>query len=132
MVGILLLMHEPLAGAFKATVKHLFGNNQERFEAIDVQADQDITEVDALARDAIVRLDSGAGVLVLTDILGGTPANCCAQLKMDAPSVQVLTGVSLPMLLRALTYRTTDLETMISKALSGGKNGAVRIEPELC
>ncbi len=132
MIGILLLMHEPLAGAFKATVKHLFGNTQEQFEAIDVQADQDLTEIEGLARDAIARLDDGAGVLVLTDILGGTPANCCAQLKMDTSLVQVLTGVSLPMLLRVLTYRTTDLETMIAKALSGGKNGAVRIEPEQC
>lgn len=129
MVGILLLMHDPLAGAFKATVKHLFGNSQERFDAIDVQADQDIAEVEALARDAIARLDDGAGVLVLTDILGGTPANCCGQLKVETSSIEVLTGVSLPMLLRALTYRNTDLETMIAKALSGGKNGAVRIEP---
>ena len=129
MVGILLLMHDPLAGAFKATVRHLFGDNQERLEAIDVRADQDIAEVDRLACAAIKRLDGGKGVLVMTDILGGTPANCCNQLKVDVASVQILTGVSLPMLLRALTYRTSDLETMIAKALSGGKNGAIRIEP---
>ncbi len=129
MVGILLLMHEPLAGAFKTAVKHLFGDSLSYFEAIDVRADQDIVDVDCLAKQAIQHLDSGAGVLVFTDMLGGTPANCCQHLKVETSDVQVLTGTSLPMLLRALTYRTEGLEEVIAKALSGGRNGAVRIDP---
>lgn len=129
MVGILLLMHEPLAGAFKMAVKHLFGDNLEHFEAIDVKADQDIVDVDCIARETIQHLDSGAGVLVFTDMLGGTPANCCQHLKVASSTVQVLTGTSLPMLLRALTYRNEGLEEVIAKALSGGRNGAIRIDP---
>ena len=61
-------------------------------------------------------------------MIGGTPSNCCHQLNAEN-RVQVITGVSLPMLLRAITYRQSDLETVIEKALSGGKNGAVRIDP---
>lgn len=129
MVGILLLMHEPLAGAFKTAVGHLFGDSLEHFEAIDVKADQDLADVDSVARKTIQRLDSGAGVLVFTDMLGGTPANCCQHLKVETSIVQVLTGTSLPMLLRALTYRTEGLEEVIAKALSGGRNGAIRIDP---
>ena len=128
MVGILLLMHEPLAEAFMTTAMHLFEGEQERIEAIDVKADQDICDVNRMALDAIGRLDDGSGVLVLTDILGGTPSNCCHQLSVEH-KVQVIAGVSLPMLLRAITYRKNDLETDIEKALSGGKNGAVRIDP---
>ena len=128
MVGILLLMHEPLAEAFMTTAMHLFEGDQVRIEAIDVKADQDICDINRMALEAIRRLDDGSGVLVLTDVLGGTPSNCCHQLNAEN-RVQVITGVSLPMLLRAITYRQSDLETVIEKALSGGKNGAVRIDP---
>ena len=62
MIGILLLMHEPLAAAFKTTALHLFEGKQERIEAIDVRADQDLVDVNRLASEAIKRLDSGAGV----------------------------------------------------------------------
>lgn len=110
------------------TAMHLFEGVQERIEAIDVKADQDIGDVNRIALDAIGRLDDGSGVLVLTDVLGGTPSNCCHQLDTEH-RVQAIAGVSLPMLLRAITYRRSDLETVIEKALSGGKNGAVRIDP---
>ena len=63
-------MHEPLAEAFMTTAMHLFEGEQERIEAINVKADQDICDVNRMALDAIRRLDDGSGVLVLTDILG--------------------------------------------------------------
>lgn len=66
MVGILLLMHEPLADAFMTTAMHLFEGEQGRIEAIDVKPDQDICEVNGIAIEAIRRLDDGSGVLVLT------------------------------------------------------------------
>ena len=65
MVGILLLMHEPLADAFMTTAMHLFEGEQGRIEAIDVKPDQDICEVNGIAIEAIRRLDDGSGVLVL-------------------------------------------------------------------
>lgn len=127
MIGILLIMHEPLANAFMATASHMFEGAQERIEAIDVHADQDIEDIGRMASQAIARLDDGSGVLVLTDVLGGTPSNCCHRLA--APGrIEVIAGVSLPMLLRAITYRREDLETVVEKALSGGKSGAVRMD----
>ncbi|MCL1886542.1 MAG: PTS sugar transporter subunit IIA [Betaproteobacteria bacterium] len=127
MIGILLIMHEPLANAFMATAAHMFEGKQERIEAIDIKADQDLNDVNQMASQAIARLDDGSGVLVLTDVLGGTPSNCCHRLTTQG-RVEVIAGVSLPMLLRAITYRQNDLETVIEKALSGGKSGAVRVD----
>ena len=126
MIGILLIMHDPLAHAFMATAAHMLEGKQERIEAIDVRADQDLNDIDRLASQAVARLDDGSGVLVLTDMLGGTPSNCCHRLT-TLGRVEVIAGVSLPMLLRAITYRENNLETVIEKALSGGKSGAVRI-----
>lgn len=104
MIGILLIMHEPLANAFMATASHMFEGAQDRMEAIDVRADQDLNDVNLLASQAIARLDDGSGVLVLTDVLGGTPSNCCHRLTSHG-RIEVIAGVSLPMLLRAINYR---------------------------
>ena len=127
MVGILLMTHAPLGQAFVAAVAHVFRGPTEHFEAIDVTADQDLAEVNELARQAICRLDQGSGVLVITDIKGGTPANCCNSLA-DAGQVEVIAGISLPMLLRAITYRRDTLDVVVEMALAGAQSGAVRVD----
>ncbi len=127
MVGILLLTHAPLGQAFIAAVAHVFRGPTERFEAIDVAADEDTRAVNGRARDAIARLDDGDGVLVITDIKGGTPANCCNSLA-SAGRVEVIAGISLPMLLRAITYRRDTLDVVVEMALAGAQNGAVRVD----
>jgi PTS system mannose-specific IIA component len=127
MVGILLMTHAPLGQAFIAAVAHVFRGPTEQFEAIDVTADQDLAEVNQLASEAICRLDTGDGVLVITDIKGGTPANCCNKLA-EAGRVEVIAGISLPMLLRAITYRRDTLDVVVEMALAGGQGGAVRVD----
>jgi PTS system ascorbate-specific IIA component len=127
MVGILLLTHAPLGQAFIAAAAHVFRGPIEHVEAIDVSADQDLGEVNALAKSAIARVDDGDGVLVITDIKGGTPSNCCNALA-DAGHVEVIAGISLPMLLRAITYRRDSLDVVVEMALAGAQNGAVRVD----
>jgi PTS system ascorbate-specific IIA component len=121
------MTHAPLGQAFIAACAHVFRGPTERLEAIDVVADQDLTEVQALAAAAIARLDEGDGVLVITDIKGGTPANCCNKLA-DAGRVEVIAGISLPMLLRAITYRRDTLDVVVEMALAGAQSGAVRVD----
>ncbi|TCS37893.1 PTS system ascorbate-specific IIA component [Paucimonas lemoignei] len=127
MVGILLLTHAPLGEAFVAAATHVFRNRPERLEAIDVKADQDTAEVRRIAGEAIKRLDDGSGVLVITDVMGGTPSNCTLQLCSPG-EVEVIAGISLPMLLRALTYRQDTLDVVVEMALAGGQGGAVRVD----
>lgn len=127
MVGILLMTHAPLGQAFIAAVAHVFRGPTEHFEAIDVTADQDTNEINELAKDAIKRLDDGDGVLVITDIKGGTPSNCCNCLALPG-HVEVIAGISLPMLLRAITYRSDTLDVVVEMALAGAQNGAVRVD----
>ena len=127
MVGILLITHAPLGQAFIAACAHVFRGPTERFEAIDVMADQDPQQVEALAQAAIARINDGSGVLVITDIKGGTPSNCCNHLA-DAGRVEVIAGISLPMLLRAITYRRDTLDIVVERALAGAQSGAVRVD----
>jgi len=127
MVGILLLTHAPLGDAFIAAATHVFRARPERLEAIDVQPDQDTTEVRGVAAEAIARLNDGSGVLVITDVMGGTPSNCTLPLCHPG-SVEVIAGISLPMLLRAITYRNDTLDVVVEMALAGGQGGAVRVD----
>jgi PTS system mannose-specific IIA component len=121
------MTHAPLGQAFIAAVAHVFRGPTERFEAIDVTADQDPNEVHQLALAAIARLDGGDGVLVITDIKGGTPSNCCNSLA-DPGRVEVIAGISLPMLLRAITYRRDTIDVVVEMALAGAQSGAVRVD----
>ncbi|MBI1890258.1 MAG: PTS fructose transporter subunit IIA [Burkholderiales bacterium] len=127
MIGILLLTHAPLGQAFIEAATHVFRVRPERLEAVDVRADQDPVEVKRIAKSAIERLDDGTGVLVITDVMGGTPSNCTIQLS-NPGHVEVIAGISLPMLLRALTYRNDTLDVVVEMALAGGQSGAVRVD----
>jgi len=127
MLGILLMTHAPLGSAFLQAAAHVFRGMPERLEAIDVVADQNTDDVHKLAADAVQRLNDGTGVLVMTDMMGGTPSNCCRSLG-DPDQVAVIAGISLPMLLRALTYRNDALDVVVEMALAGGQNGALRID----
>jgi PTS system mannose-specific IIA component len=127
MVGILLLTHAPLGQAFIDAATHVFRSRPERLEAIDVNADQDTAEVRRLASEAICRIDDGTGVLVMTDVMGGTPSNCTLPLSQPG-HIEVVAGISLPMLLRALTYRNDTVDVVVEMALAGGQNGAVRVD----
>ncbi len=127
MVGILLLTHAPLGRAFIEAATHVFRGLPERLEAIDVVADQSTDEVRRLAQAAIARINDGSGVLVITDVMGGTPSNCTLAL-CDPGTVEVIAGISLPMLLRAITYRHNTLDVAVEMALAGGQNGACRVD----
>ena len=127
MIGILLLTHAPLGQAFVEAASHVFRARPERLESIDVAADQDTDKVKGLAEAAIARLDDGSGVLVITDVMGGTPCNCTLGLSQPG-QVEIITGISLPMLLRALTYRNDTLDVVVEMALAGGQGGAIRVD----
>jgi PTS system mannose-specific IIA component len=127
MVGLLILTHAPLASAFIQAASHVFRARPEQVEAIDVRADQEPAEIKRLAKEAIERLDDGSGVLVMTDVMGGTPSNCTFPLGQPG-RVEIIAGISLPMLLRALTYRTDTLDVVTEMALAGGQSGVVRVD----
>jgi len=127
MIGILLLTHAPLGNAFIEAAAHVFRKRPERLEAIDVVADQDPAEVSRIAKEAIKRIDDGTGVLVITDVMGGTPSNCTLCLS-EPGHVDIIAGISLPKLLRALTYRNDTLDVVMEMALAGGQNGATRVD----
>ncbi len=75
---------------------------------------------------AISKVDDGSGVLVLTDMYGGSPSNITKKL-LQTNNIYGISGVNLPMLIRVLTYREKDLKILVKKALSGGSEGVMQI-----
>jgi PTS system mannose-specific IIA component len=128
MAGILIIAHAPFATALRECVAHIYGGLPARIGVIDVSPDCDPVQVVALANSEIERLKEENGALVLTDMFGATPANIACRLA-TIPDVRVLTGVNLPMLVRAVCYRATPLDTLVDKALAGATKGIQSVGP---
>jgi PTS system ascorbate-specific IIA component len=119
-VGILLLTHGRLGEALVECAHHVLGGKlPDQLTTLSAGQDEPVDEVEARARQLLSTLDQGGGVLVLTDLLGATPARVAARL-VEPGKVEALSGVSLPMVLRAINYRHRLLSALVKKALLAG------------
>ncbi len=125
MIGLLLVTHEGVGGSLSACAERILGGPVERLAVLSVPWEGDPATSLVQAEAMVDALDEGEGVLVLTDLFGATPANVARRLH-HRPGVAVLAGLSLPMLMRAITYRRLSLPETMAKAVSGGRDG-VRI-----
>jgi len=127
MIGILIVSHGAFGEALIHSASHVLGKRPLFLRQLGVTVHDEPDAILPVAEDLIRFLDQGHGVLVLTDIFGATPSNIAARL-LKPGRVEGLSGVNLPMLIRALTYREEPLETLIGKALTGATDGVRRME----
>ena len=98
MIGLVLVTHGRLAAEFITAMEHVVGP-QESIEGICMDADDDMEARRADIAAAIAKVDGGKGVIILTDLFGGTPSNLAISL-MKSDQIEVIAGVNLPMLIR--------------------------------
>jgi PTS system ascorbate-specific IIA component len=110
MIGILLIAHDSLPDSLVKAVTHVLGHRPPQFETLSVAATDDPFHLLPNARERVSLLDTGSGKLA------------------NPGHVEVIAGVNLPMLVRAFTYRAKGMDTMIKKAISGGRDGVLHIE----
>ena len=126
MIGVLIVAHASLAESLVSAVSHVLGTRPAQFAALPVGASDDPVALLPKAREAIAALDTGEGVVILADLYGATPCNLA--MKLTQPGhVELVAGVSLPMLVRTFTYRTRGLDTLVKKAVSGGCEGVIHV-----
>lgn len=103
MIGIVLVTHGNLAVEFLSALEHIVGP-QRTVMTVCIGADDDLEQRRAEVLESIAQVDEGAGVVLLTDMFGGTPCNLAIS-AMDQPQVEVIAGVNLPMLVRLASIR---------------------------
>jgi mannose PTS system EIIA component len=129
MNSIFIIAHAPLASALRACVLHVFPEAQSHIAAFDVPPDVPPEETQASASIMLAQLARATGsssTLLLTDIFGATPCNVAMKL-MDGVNTKLISGVSLPMLMRAMTYRHETLDMLVSRASAGGIQGVITV-----
>jgi PTS system mannose-specific IIA component len=124
-VGILLLTHEGAAVAYAPLVQRLLGRLPLRIEAFELAFDADLEATLPAASAAMRRVDSGDGVLILTDLYGASPSNLAARLVQLGTPARRVAGLNLPMLLRACNYPDQTIDELALTAVNGGKTGVV-------
>ena len=127
MIGVLIIAHDTLPESLVRALTHVLGTTPPQLETLSVKATDDPFDLLPGARATVDRLDTGDGVLLFSDIYGATPCNLAGKLQQPG-RVVLVTGVNLPMLVRAFTYRERGLDTMVTKAVSGGRDGVLRVE----
>lgn len=123
--GILIIAHAPLAHALRACALHVFADCGDGLAALDVQANLPPEETLAQARILLSQLGADS-TLVLTDLFGATPCNI-AQRLLSGRRSRLVTGVNLPMLLRAVSYRAEPLDALVARAVIGGTQGVMQV-----
>ena len=131
MVGILIVAHGAFGEALIHCASHVLGERPPQVLQLGVTMDDDPEAILPQAEELVKQLDQGQGVLVFGDILGATPCNVATRLLVPG-RVEGISGVNLPMLIRALTYREEALASVTEKALSGGVAGVVHLNTDAC
>jgi PTS system mannose-specific IIA component len=103
MIGVVIVAHGGLAGEFRAALEHVVGQ-QGQLEAFAIGPDDDVEMRRLELIESIKRVDKGGGVVVLTDMFGGTPSNLAISV-MSETGAEVLAGINLPMLIKLASVR---------------------------
>jgi mannose PTS system EIIA component len=120
MIGLVLVTHGRLASEFIVAMEHVVGP-QERIEAICIGPEDDMEARRNDIAEAIAKVDAGKGVIVLTDLFGGTPSNLAISL-MRSEEIEVIAGVNLPMLIRLEGARKTlEVKQAVAAAREAGR-----------
>jgi len=124
MISLMLLTQGDIGTALIDAAEHMLGHRPPLLAAIAANNAESPKQLAAKIKQRLDELDEGQGVLMLADIYGATHTNMARQfLRKD--KVEMITGVNLPMLIRALNYRKLRLTELIDKALAGGAGGIV-------
>lgn len=120
MIGLVLVTHGRLASEFRAALEHVMGP-QSQIETITIGPDDDIERRRLDIVEAVGVVNSGEGVVILTDMFGGTPSNLAISV-MTSPDIEVVAGINLPMLVKLATVRAeVPMPEAVAQAQEAGR-----------
>lgn len=119
MIGIVIVAHGGLAKEYLSAVEHVVGQ-QGRIRAISIEADHDREKKRNEIRDAVDSVDTGDGVVVVTDMFGGSPSNL-SMYACQSENRKIIYGANLPMLVKLAKSRRLDISEAVDRALNAGR-----------
>ncbi len=120
MIGLVLVTHGKLAEEFRLALEHVVGQ-QEQLETVSIGPEDDMDQRRQDILDAVKETDSGDGVIILTDMFGGTPSNLAISV-MSAGRIEVIAGVNLPMLIKLAGVRSeNDMAKALQESAEAGR-----------
>ncbi len=120
MIGLVMVTHGGLAHEFRMALEHVVGP-QSQMETISIGPDDDMEQRRSDILSAVAKVNSGSGVILLTDMFGGTPSNLAISV-MEAGTIEVVAGVNLPMLIKLASVRDdNDMKTALDEAQESGR-----------
>ena len=126
MIGLLIVAHGTMGESLIHCASHVMGKRPLYLRQLGVTIHDDPDAILPQARDLVRFVNQGKGVLVLTDIFGATPSNIACRL-LQPGMVEGISGVNLPMLIKALSYRESPIDVLIEKSLGGAVEGVIRM-----
>ena len=126
MIGLLIVAHGTLGESLIHCASHVMGKRPLYLRQLGVTIHDDPEAILPQGRDLVRFLDQGQGVLVMTDIFGATPANIACRL-LEPGRIEGISGINLPMLIKALSYREEPMKDLIEKSLAGAMEGVIRM-----
>ena len=124
-VGVLIISHDGIGSSVLESAIRIYGAAPLDARVVAVAADADLEHLQAQGLRLAEELDSGAGVLVISDLYGSTPSNLARRITAGLANAHCVSGLSLPMLVRVFNYPELPLEAITKKAVSGGRDGIV-------
>ena len=131
MIGILIIAHGSLGESLMECAKHVIGNEPKQLAYMCVTTKDKPADLLPKAQALVAELNTGDGVLVLSDMYGATPCNIVTKLLVPG-EIEGVAGVNMPMIVRTMTYRHESLLALVEKAISGGREGVVHFNSESC
>jgi PTS system ascorbate-specific IIA component len=132
MIGILIVAHGTLADSLVDCSTHVLGQRARGLATLDFIGHADPDERQKALQARLAEIDAGDGVLVLADVYGATPCNTLCRL-LERDHIEGVSGVNLPMLLKALNYRDTlNLQQLVERIVDGGRNSISHITETMC
>lgn len=127
-VALVTITHNGIGKAIVDAAESILGSQAMTVHHCSFNAGDDVERFEGRVADTVRRADAGDGVLILTDLIGATPCNI-AQRLAPMHHVRVLSGISLPMVLRVFTYARSDLSQLIQRAGEGARVGVIECGP---
>lgn len=130
-VSFIILTHHDIGQEMVNVVEETLGAKCPSMIALSVYPDQPIEQLIGQIELQRVAFDEGDGVIIFTDLYGATPGNI-ACLLLENPSIRVISGVNMPMLLKAQSYAELPLDKLVEKVIEGGQQGIILCNKDIC